>query len=324
MFLRSFPLFILLIFIQAGIQDSFAADLWIVSTRHTDLPSAESPFEIDFSQLGFKQLQENKEQNSTTFEWKDSTAEEFAATHKPEKPLIIVIHGNWMTYPEIFPYAKQFKQLAGSYSDNYRDNYGKNYTDCRLVFLSWNSDRTNLPIRKDTLLKGRRADEQARILASCLLHLPENSKVSLVGFSFGAKLICQTLQQLATVEEITGGKVGKPKLRLRAVLLAAAMEQSSLLPNRRYGNALDIAESMLIHINSEDETLCWYPLLTGIGGPKALGKEGAFTGGISAENRGKITTKNVAGIIGSGHGFTLSLRALLTVRGDFPQYCLFE
>ncbi|GHT25939.1 hypothetical protein FACS18942_02250 [Planctomycetales bacterium] len=314
-----------MIFIQAGIQNSFAADLWIVSIRHTDLPDAESPLEIDFTQLDFKQWQENKGQNSTAAsEWKDSAAEEFAATHKPEKPLIVIVHGNWMTYSEIFPYASRFKQLAGSYSENYSGNYGKNYDDCRLVLLSWNSDRTNLPIRKDTLLKGRRADKQARILAACLLHLPENSKVSLVGFSFGAKLICQTLQQLATVEETTGGKVGKPKLRLRAVLLAAAMEQSSLLPDRRYGNALDIAESMLIHINSADETLCWYPLLSGIGGPKALGKEGAFTGGISTENLEKITTKNVAGLIGSGHGFTLSLRALLTVQGDFPQYCLFE
>jgi len=307
---RFFAVLTFFLFVIAGLTFSASAsDLWVVDTRQTDCPPAKSLETLDFTQLEFKCLQENE----TTYKWETSTAEKFIETFEPEKPLIVIVHGNWMSYREIFPFAYRFKQLA---MRNVKD------ADCRIVFWSWRSDRTNLNVRKDALLKSQRAYTEARILASCLLHLPKNSKVSLAGFSFGAGLICRSLQLLAEYER--AGSPSMPQLQLRAVLLAAAMDQSSLLPNRKYGNALGILDSMLIHVNTADDTLCWYPLLVGIGGPKAIGKEGVFTGGLSAQNRSKITSKNVAGVIGHEHGFMDSLRALLAVQGDFRKYCLFE
>ncbi len=191
---------------------------------------------------------------------------------------------------------------------------------------SWPSERTDLPIRQDALLKAKRADVQARYLAAFLRKLGSGSKVSLVGFSFGAKLACEMLQLLADTAEYPfseeDGKFGHG-LQLRTVLLAAAMDRQSLQPGREYGQALSSTEEMLVHVNPKDSTLRWYPLLVGCGGPKALGREGAVLGSAPPEYRHKIRSRYVQRLIGHDHGFMKSLLGLLACREDFRHYALF-
>lgn len=277
-----------------------ADDAWFVDTRHATVRSNGNTIDhLDIKQL---QITGNRAQ------WIQSNKEAFLQTYDPNVPLVIIIHGNLMTYPDAMNHGAKFRQLSRKMGRH------------RLVVWSWPSERTDNPIRQDCLLKAQRADVQARFLATALRHLPHGSKVSLVGFSFGSRLVCQTLQTLATTAH--NGYTGH-HLRIRTVLLGAAVDQGCLRPGQRYGYALNMVESMLIHINPQDNILRWYPLLVGVHGPKALGREGAFLNGISPYNLQKIRTRNVQRLIGHDHGFMVSLLGLIANRGDFQHACLF-
>ncbi len=239
--------------------------------------------------------------------WVASTDRNFFETFDSQVPLLVVIHGNWMTRTEAKAYGKAFHLLS------------RNTGPHRLLIWSWPSEKINCRIRLDAQIKASRADAQSEYLIAFLRSLPVDSKVSLVGFSFGSKLICNTLQHY--VERIN--EEPEHVLRIRTVLLAAAMDQSSLQPGRKYGDALLATEKMLVHVNRLDSTLRFYPLLYGCGGPEAIGKEGVNRNGLSAESNAKIKSVNVSRIIGKEHGFMNSLTAFLACRNDFMNYALF-
>ena len=255
-----------------------ADDAWFVDTR---------PGAVTFSRL---------EANG----WEASSDQEFLETFDASIPLVVIIHGNWMSLPEAKYYGKMFHKMS------------RNIGPHRLLVWSWPAERINGRLRQDAQIKAARADAQAEHLAAFLRLLPDNSKVSLVGFSFGAKLVCNTLQQYAN-----------HSLQIRTVLLAAGIDRESLQPGRQYGDALLATEEMLVHVNQLDSKLRFYPLLNGCGGPRAAGKEGVNRYGMSTESRAKIKSVDVSRLIGVEHGFMDSLRAFLVCRSDFNHYALF-
>lgn len=278
-----------------------ADDAWFVSTR---LASASADrTENAMNWLIVERLHRDA---GNRLDWAPSTQDAFFGTHDPEKPLLVIIHGNWMTYREAQQHGSSFYRLAAK--------AGKH----RLLVWNWPTDRIGKRIRPDAQIKARRADDQARFLASFLRKLPPGSKVCLAGFSFGARLTCGTLELLAQ----DGPSANGP--RLRAVLLAAAMDRASLLPGRKYGNAPAVAELLIVHTNPDDETLRWYPLLYGCGGPEAIGKVGPATFGMTAEECARIRLRNVRRLVGEEHAFMKSLLGLLACRDDFEHGVLFE
>ena len=238
-----------------------------------------------------------------TNSWQASTDQEFLETFDPAVPLVVVVHGNWMSHTEAKHYGKLFHAISRDMGPH------------RLLVWSWPSEKINCRVRRDLQIKASRADTQSEHLSALLHSLPADSKVSLVGFSFGAKLICNTLQH----------RVDQPEhpLRIRTVLLAAGMDRASLQPGRQYGDALPATESMLVHINHLDSKLRFYPLLYGCGGPEAVGKEGISRYGMSAESKAKIKSVDVSRLIGAEHGFMDSLKAFLAGQSDFKHYALF-
>lgn len=293
-------LFCSVICLTAFCSSLCADDAWFVDTRNASVRSNGTTID----QLDIKQLRIN----GNRAQWIPSNKETLLQTHDPNVPVVIIIHGNLMTYPKALDHGIKFRQIS------------RKLGRCRLIVWSWPSERTDNPIRQDCLIKAQRADVQAKFLATALRHLPPGSKVSLVGFSFGSRLVCQTLQTLATTAH--NGYTGH-HLRIRAVLLGGAVDQGCLRPGQRYGYALNMVESMLIHVNPQDNILRWYPLLVGVHGPKAIGREGAFLNGISAYNLQKVRTRNVQHLIGHDHGFMVSLLGLIANRGDFQHACLF-
>ncbi|MGL4594700.1 MAG: alpha/beta hydrolase [Thermoguttaceae bacterium] len=251
--------------------------------------------------------------------WNDGNVDDFFATHDPTIPLVIIIHGNWMKLSDAKVHGIKFHQLA------------KDRGDFRLLVWSWPSERELRNIREDAKLKASRADVQARFLAEFLRRLPVQSKVSLIGFSFGAKLASETLQLIAKTAEVSSedsvlvehGNIGH-SLRLRTVLLGAAMDQQSLGIGHQYGLALSATEKMLIHVNNEDKTLCYYPLLVGLRGPQAIGKKGVSLAGMPQNYRNKIKSVNANPVLGNQHGFMFALRGLLAFKNDFRHFALFE
>jgi pimeloyl-ACP methyl ester carboxylesterase len=271
-----------------------AGDTWFIDTR----PATAEPEHFIVKKL------DNTNQSAPV--WRSATLEEFQETHVPQKPLVIVVHGNWMSPGKTMNYGTVF------------DRFSEKFGDFRLLLWGWHSERIPCGIRKDTLIKARRADDQASSLVSFLQTLKPNSHVSLIGFSFGARLVCNTLQILADTQEIHN------ELSIRSILLAGALDCGSLTPNGHYGQALSVTEKMLIHVNPDDEALCFYPLLVRIGGPQAIGKKGVFMNGLSENSRQKIKSVNVARQLGQDHAFTASFRTLIMYDKDFRQYALFE
>lgn len=162
----------------------------------------------------------------------------------------------------------------------------------RLVIWSWPSQRNLLSIRRDARQKEQRADVESVYLARLLEQTPEDADICLVGYSFGARIVCGALELLE------GGQVGgrrlqldesdntKPEDRYRVVMIAAAMDYNSLQPGRRYGDALRAVTQALFTMNTRDPALRFYRWLNPGQRQQALGRRGALlsgAGGLFAE-----------------------------------------
>jgi pimeloyl-ACP methyl ester carboxylesterase len=292
--------FVLILILSMFVSIVRAGDTWFIDTRSATTVTAEP------APLTVKKL-DNTTQSAPV--WRSATLDEFQETHVSQKPLVIVIHGNWMSSGKTMSYGTVFDRLAEKF---------EKFGDYRLLLWGWSSERTSCGIRKDAAIKARRADDQAKNLAAFLQTLKPDSKVSLIGFSFGARLVCNTLQILANTQE------RRNDLSIRSILLAGALDCGSLTPNGHYSQALSVTDKMLIHVNPDDEALCFYPLLVRIGGSQAIGKKGVSLNGLTEATRQKIKSVNVARQLGTEHAFTASFRTLIIYEKDFRQYALFE
>ena len=174
----------------------------------------------------------------------------------------------------------------------------------RFVIWSWPSDHTDLGPIKDLRIKAARTPGVAYCLARWLDNVPSPERVSLLGTSFGARIVMEALELRA------GGQVGNwrlepssglPRPKVGVVLISAAIDNGWLLPGRRLGDSLSQTDRLLLVNNSSDYMLKRYHWLYG---PRskvgAVGSTGLPTGGLSAA--GDISQIDAAPIIGRYHG----------------------
>ncbi len=209
-------------------------------------------------------------------QWLPADGEEFFADSDPSVPTIVFVHGNradrgtavgdgWRLYRQIALIS------AGR--------------PIRLVFWSWPSDRIRGRNRRDVQTKAAYSDTQSYYLADWLGKMPPQVPVSLVGYSFGARVITGALH-MAAGGQVAGRRLPPreeaPPRSIRVVLVAAALDADWLLPGRRNGLALSKIDRLLITRNRRDPVLKWYPLMYGRRGPEALGYA-PTTCGVAAE-----------------------------------------
>jgi hypothetical protein len=150
-----------------------------------------------------------------------------------------------------------------------------------VVAFDWPSQRVYRNDLRDIHEKGRRAYVAAYHLARFVQAFPAESRICLLGQSYGGRVVPSALHLLA------GGQldsqdhdrpVGLPGTRLdlhvRAVLLAAANDHTWLDPGARLDRALDGCEAILNLYNRRDEALRFYPLLVRSNHHHALGRLG--------------------------------------------------
>jgi esterase/lipase superfamily enzyme len=273
-----------------------AFDVWFVDTRRG--------FEIN-------QLDNNSK-------WNRSTLNEFQQSHNPNIPLVIVTHGYKMTYDEAKQFGINFSKLT--------HNFGEH----RFLFWSWDAEKENCGIKSDAINTGKKADAESKYLTNFLKQLKPQSKVSLIGFSYGARLISAAIQNLATeqLQQLKQNTNNKNKittnLNIRIVFLAAAVDQDQFEQNKKYGNLLQITDKLLVNINAADPALLLYPLLTGIKSPKAAGRYGINTTKIHPKLASKIKSLNVRPDIGIDHTFISSFCAFLKYKNEVKKYALFN
>ena len=148
----------------------------------------------------------------------------------------------------------------------------------RFVIFSWPSGQIPGPI-KDYLVKAERTNPVAWQLSWLLDQMRIETPISLVGYSYGARVASGASHLLA------GGAVGPLKLSKRAhpkrppirvALIAAAFDANWIQPGKYFARALPQTERLIIAVNKFDPAMRFYHLSNGPGRMHALGKSGIY------------------------------------------------
>ena len=239
-------------------------------------------------------------ESSGCWQWQAADAAAFQAASDPVLPTTVLIHGygtdaDWAVRHGNDFYA-HMKQLA----------CGRPF---RLVVWSWPADRSTRSvrgIRPDIQMKVCRSDAEAYYLSRLLSGLPRGEPLSLVGFSLGCRTLGGSLQLLAggTVDgrslpaaSLAAWKSAGPR-PIRAIMLAAAVDDDWLEPSAPGGLAPVEVQRILVSQNCRDHVLRWYSRLDGPHGPEALGRVGP-----PDSAGGKLEVVNVACEAGRRHRF---------------------
>lgn len=153
--------------------------------------------------------------------------------------------------------------------------------DAVVIAFDWPSQRVYDSDYRDINEKGRRAYVAGYHLAKFLLEFPSSGRITLLGQSYGGRVVPSALHLLG------GGCLNsqdhdspvrlpglRPDLQLRAIILAAASDHDWLNPEQRFDRALHACEGLLNLYNRRDEALAQYPLLWRSGHQRALGRLG--------------------------------------------------
>jgi hypothetical protein len=265
---------------------------WLVSTRH--LPHDRAPRPDELQPHVWRQDQRSGLRTSTLDELFDANDPRLATT--------VLVHGNDTDHElAIAKGLKVYQELGGKAPGS----------PLRLIVWSWPSDHIPGSIRRDVRIKARRAEIDAHYLAAFVERLDGRS-ASLVGYSFGARTITGALHLLG------GGRLDGRALpaqqaesppRLRAILLAAAVDDDWLLPGRPHGRALNAVEQFAVLVNPDDRVLRFYRFLSPGGDCQALGTSGFKDTAQLGDDKQKVVQINVAGAVGNKHGWTTYIAA---------------
>jgi hypothetical protein len=189
------------------------------------------------------------------------------------KPVFIQVQGNLTTAD---------MALGGLlWSHSWLQRHRAMLPETVVVAFDWPSQRVHHSDIRDIHEKGRRAYVAAYQLARFVQGFPHESRICLLGQSYGGRVVPSALHLLgggALDSQSHDPKVRlpgiRPDLHLRAIVLAGASDHHWLDPGARLDRALCACEGMLNLHNRRDEALRLYPLLLRGGHHHALGQVG--------------------------------------------------
>jgi len=172
--------------------------------------------------------------------------------------------------------------------------YGASDERIRFVIFSWPSSKVG-GLLQDVREKAARTAPAGCELAWVLDQMPSETPISLVGFSFGSRIITGSLHILA------GGSLNGMRLQERmhpnrapvnVVLMGTAMHASWLAEGQYHGRALSLVDEAFFVNSCNDPAMRWYHLsVPGRGGPQALGLAGPTN--LSADQWSKVSMVDV-------------------------------
>ncbi len=218
------------------------------------------------------------------------------------RPVIFLIHGSY--------YTANMAVTEGPRIRNDLAAHGALAPDALVVTFDWPSEFVHLNIIRDTNDKARLAYVAGHHLARVLQGFPAGSRICLIGHSDGGLVALSALQLLGggtldTGEEATVLREPSPSLRLRAVVIAAAVDRDWLDPGRRLDHALGASEAVLCLYNPLDPILVVHPFGWYFDQRSALGKSGMSN--VEQERLGSLARRycqqNMALQLGPRHSF---------------------
>jgi hypothetical protein len=268
-----------------------ASQLWLVSTRAL----------AHGAQHSSRRLTPQVELCQTGDAWRPSSLDELIAWRDPRLTTIVLVHGNDTDDALARSKGMGIYRALAERADN----------PLCLIIWSWPADYVGGTLRHDARVKAERADADSYYLAQFIGELDHDEPLSLVGYSFGARVVSGALQLVGggslAGRTIAAGR-NDPRAALRAVLLAAAIDDDWLLPGHRYGQALTVVERLVVLVNPQDRVLRFYRFLAPGTGATALGARGLAAAELGP-HRGKIEQINVGPLVGVQHGWASYARS---------------
>lgn len=247
-------------------------EVWRVSTRH--LAPCSYPPALEVQQMVGGQ-------------WRTSSLEALLAPFNGQ--LMLFVHGNRMEAPELHMRGTMYFNCltAGA------------CPRIRFVAWSWPSDQIRGQVR-DVRAKAGRADCEGIYLAYFLSQIPDGLPTSLLGYSYGCRVIAKALHVRAC-GGIPAMPLPPPARTFRVAFTAPAMSSHALLPGHEYSQALTQIDRLLILYNTKDPVLKRYRVVEQDGRIEALGYTGFHYRAPGGE---KIRQFDAQGYIGRSHDET--------------------
>jgi len=232
--------------------------------------------------------------------WQASNLDSVVAAD-PSVSTVIFVHGNRLTNWDakcegLAAYRCIVRQCADA-------------APIRFVIFSWPAAQISGPL-KDVRVKAARTRPAGCQLAWIVDRLPAETPITMVGFSFGARIVTGSLNILA------GGNAGSMGLAelehphrrpANVVLLAAALNSDWLCPGHCHGQAMTMVNRMVLVNNCADRAMKYYHFSTTCGRPQALGLCGPTC--IDPAGASKTVELNVSRYVGSEHNLFRYLSA---------------
>jgi hypothetical protein len=257
-------------------------EFWLISTRHL----AEVPCRELHAQLQVERMEQGA--------WRSASLGEFAASGDPEAVTVFYVHGNRYAPHHAVEHGQLVRQRL-------RECGGA--APMRFVIWSWPSER--MPgLLHDCRAKAERCDLEGYYLGTVLSHLPPHARISLVGFSFGTRIISGSLHVLGGGElegRALPGEYVAPRLPVRAAMLAPACHNTWFLPGDFHEQALTQVDRLLVLYNSRDPILRRYRLLAPDASPQALGYTGLVHVDFLGPLEDRVEQWDMAPVVGPTH-----------------------
>lgn len=257
-------------------------EMWVISSRHLDWPMhASDPPALKYWRW-----------DCGTARWRKYRAEAFFQSDSAATVTMIYVHGNRID-------SRQAVEL-GWYAYDAVVRRGGCDRPMRLVIFSWPSTRVVGTQMNDLRLKAARTNADGYYLGRLLAQIRHDVPVSLMGFSYGARVITGGLH-VAAGGDLYGQQLPADSPRrtgnVRSVLMAAALHSHWLSPNCFHGRAMDATDRMLILTNRCDSILDRYHWVFKGERPQALGVSGMAW----RDQEGRVRHLDCCGVVGETH-----------------------
>jgi len=180
------------------------------------------------------------------------------------------------------------------------------------IIWSWPSTRVKGPLN-DVRSKAARTETESYYLGWTLDKMVRGQKTSLLGYSFGSRIILGALnlsnggkamgRSLSTVTTKSGEAISP--IKSRVALLASATHNYWLTPGRHHGLAYESIDKLLLLNNSKDRALKVYRFVEKHGSPKALGYTGLASRQALSDAGVRIRQLDVSNVVGHSHDIKL-------------------
>lgn len=272
-------------------------DVWMITTETASWTKAT---EKEFEKILYWRLVKS----GTQRRWEKSDASTFFVTQNPSVPILIFSPGYTSTKADTVEIGLKILGLCDSRKP------------IRMIFWQWPAEKLACRLLPDIRSKIPVAEANGLYISMLLKRLKPESKVSVLGFSFGTRLLGDAVENI--------GDLKPAGLKVNLIYGGAASDRDWLAEGKRNGNVPKIANKILVFYNPDDFRLKFYPFLyANDNNVEPLGSNGVPMNFIAREYRNKIEMVNLSPYIGFRHK-TVILIGTKQFKDRINEYFFFE